>query len=86
LAKARQKDLRQKRLLGEEDREEYDTFDKRCENDRKLEDIAGCTGVAACGFGGFRTENADADGGTDCGKGDVEVALDSGGYFSGLGE
>ena len=60
-------------LLGEEDSEEHDTFDKSRQDDGEREDRAGGTGVAAGGFCGFGTKEADADGSTECGCGDGEV-------------
>jgi len=77
---------KQGQLLSKEDGEEYDTFDKRSQDDRESQDRASGTRIAACGFSCFVTKEADADSGTKCGGGDgdvpsVEIANDLGECF-----
>ena len=65
---------RREDLLSKEDREEHDTFDKRCKNDGEGKDVTSSTWVTAGGFSSLCAEKADADSGTDSSEGDVEVA------------
>src|SRR5688572_18549896 len=67
---------RQSRLLSEEDREEHDTFDERCKNDRERQDVTGSARVAAGRFSGFGAEKTDADSGGEGGGGNVKVTGD----------
>lgn len=60
-------------LLSKEDREEHDTFDKRCKNDRDRKDGTGCAWVATGGFSCFRAEETDTDSCSESGCGYGEV-------------
>ena len=65
---------RETELLGEEDREEHDTFDQSGKNDGEREDVTGSTRVTASSFSSFGTQKTDADSGTDGGECNVHVA------------
>lgn len=63
-------------LLSKEDREEHDTFDKRCKNDGEGKDVTSSTWVATGSFSGFRAEETDADSGGEGSGSNVKVAGD----------
>ena len=62
--------------VREEDREEDDTLDQSCEDDRELEDVRGSTGITTGGLSSLGAEKADTDGGTDGSESNVEVTVD----------
>jgi hypothetical protein len=74
----RRRNWREGFLLGEEQRENTETFGERHTDDGLNEDFARGTGVATDGFGSFGADEADADGGaeeTECAS---DVAGDGG--------
>jgi hypothetical protein len=73
----------EKQLLGEEQRENAETFGERHTDDGLNEDFARGAGIATDGFGGFGADKTDADGGAEKTECASDVAGDTGGcYFS----
>jgi len=64
--------------LGEEQRENAETFGERHPDDGLHEDLAGRAGIATDSFSGFVADHADADGGAE----QTESAADVTGDFS----
>ena len=63
--------------LGEEERENAETFGERHTDDGLDKDLAGSAGIAADGFGGLLADETDADGGAEETKGAGDVASDA---------
>ena len=71
---------RLRRLLGEEQRENAETFGERHADDGLDEDFAGRAGIAADGLGGLVADHADADGAAEETESAGNVAGHAGGF------